>query len=49
MLCYSHSQKDIEKTLEVCEKSMKKVKTAIETESVAKSLKGKVMKPVLTF
>jgi len=49
MLCYSHTQQDIENTIRVCETSMKKVKAAIENNSVKKSLRGKVMKPVLTF
>lgn len=49
LLCYSHTKQDIERTLNVCEISMKRVNEAIQTNSVKKSLKGKVMKPVLTF
>ena len=48
-LSYSHSQKDIKKTLEAVEKSLKIVKKAIDTKTVKKSLKGKIMKSVMTF
>jgi len=49
MFSYSHSNKDVKKTLKACEDSMKILKKAIETKKVSKLLKGKVMKPVLTF
>lgn len=48
-LSYSHSKKDIEKTLKVCEISMKILKNAIKGKNVKKLLKGNVMKPVMTF
>jgi glutamate-1-semialdehyde aminotransferase len=48
-LSFSHTQKDISKTLDVCEISMKIVKKAIEEKNVNKALKGKVMKRVMTF
>ena len=48
-LSYSHSQKDIKKTLEAVEKSLKIVKKAIDTKTVKKSLNGKIMKSVMTF
>ena len=48
-LSYSHSQKDLKKTLEAAEKSLKIVKKAIETKTVKKSLKGKIMKSVMKF
>jgi len=49
MLCYSHSMSDLEKTLSVCEKSMKILKRANETKSIKKYLKGNIMKPVMSF
>lgn len=49
LLCYSHSKKDIQKTLEVCEESMKIVKKAIDTKTIKKMLTGKIMKKVMTF
>jgi len=48
-LSYSHSKKDIEKTLESCEASMKILKNAIKNNNVKKSLRGQVMKQVMTF
>lgn len=48
-LSYSHSEKDIEKTLESCEASMKILKNAIKNNNVKKSLQGQVMKQVMTF
>jgi glutamate-1-semialdehyde 2,1-aminomutase len=48
-LSFSHTQKDIDKTLETCEISMKLRKKAIEEKNVHQSLKGKVMKRVMTF
>lgn len=48
-LSYSHSKKDIEKTLKVCEVSMRILKNAIKEKNVKKLLKGNVMKPVMTF
>jgi glutamate-1-semialdehyde aminotransferase len=48
-LSYSHSQKDLKKTLEVVEKSLKIVKKAIDANLVKKSLNGKVMKSVMKF
>ncbi|KAG2477631.1 MAG: putative 3-aminobutyryl-CoA aminotransferase [Nitrosopumilales archaeon] len=49
LLSYSHTKKDIQQTLEACKQSMKIVKKAIQTKSVQKFLKGKVMKQVMTF
>jgi glutamate-1-semialdehyde 2,1-aminomutase len=48
-LSYSHSQKDLKKTLEAAEKSFKIVKKAINTKTVKISLKGKPMKSVMKF
>lgn len=48
-LSYSHSKNDIERTLEVCEESMKVLKNAIKSNNVKKLLQGKIMKPVMTF
>ncbi len=48
-LSYSHSKKDIEKTLKVCETSMKILKNAIKENRIKKLLQGKVMKCVMTF
>jgi glutamate-1-semialdehyde aminotransferase len=48
-LSYSHSKKDIEKTLKVCETSMKILKNAIKENRVQKLLQGKIMKRVMTF
>ena len=48
-LSFSHTNHDIQKTLDACESSMKKVKKSILSNSVHKSLKGKVMKSVMTF
>jgi len=49
LFCYSHSLKDINYTLQVCEKAMKVVKKGIESNSVKKLLKGNIMKKVMTF
>ena len=49
LVSYSHTSKDIKKTLSICEKSMKIVKKAIENDSVQKQLKGKIMKSVMSF
>ncbi|MEM3064597.1 MAG: aminotransferase class III-fold pyridoxal phosphate-dependent enzyme [Candidatus Nitrosotenuis sp.] len=46
---YSHSKKDIDQTLDACETSMKTLKKAIEQRRERKLLKGKLMKPVMTF
>ena len=48
-LSYSHSEKDIEKTLKVCKTSMKILKNAIKEKNVKKLLNGNEMKPVMTF
>ena len=48
-ISYSHSDPDLKKTLNACEKSMKVVKKSLKTNSVKKSLKGNVMKRVMTF
>jgi len=48
-LSYSHSKHDIQKTLSVCETSMKILKNAIKEKKEKKLLQGKVMKPVMTF
>lgn len=48
-LSYSHSQNDIEKTLKICENAMKIVKKEINTNTLEKSMKGKPMKPVMSF
>lgn len=46
---YSHTSKDIKKTLAVCEESMKIVKKAINCNTVDKQLKGKPMRPIINF
>ena len=48
-LSYSHSMKDIKKTLDASKKSMKIVKNAIDTKTVKSSLQGKIMKSVMKF
>lgn len=49
LLSYSHSLSDIKKTLKAVDYSMKIVENAIKTNSVKKSIKGNVMKRVMTF
>ena len=49
LLSFSHTEKEIEKTLTISEKSLRKVKKAIDTKTIKKSLKGLAMKPVMTF
>ena len=48
-LSYSHSKKDIEKTLKVCKISMNILKNAIKNKNVKNSLTGNKMKQVMTF
>jgi glutamate-1-semialdehyde aminotransferase len=48
-LSYSHSKKDIQKTLKACKESMKILKDAIKKKNVRKKLQGQVMKTVMTF
>lgn len=48
-LSYSHSKSDINKTLRVCESSLKILKTAIDNNTIETSLKGNPMKTVMTF
>lgn len=48
-LSYSHSTKDIQKTLDACQKSMSFLKNAIKNNNVSKLLQGQVMKQVMTF
>jgi glutamate-1-semialdehyde aminotransferase len=48
-LSYSHTKKDIQKTLQVCSASMKIAANAVKNKNVKKLLKGKVMKHVMTF
>jgi len=48
-ISYSHSKKDITKTLKVCEQSMKILKNAVKEKNVSKLLKGNKMKQVMTF
>jgi len=47
--CYSHSMKDVKKTLQACRESMKIVRNAIQTNTVKKTLQGKILKRVMTF
>jgi len=49
LFSFSHSNKDIYKTLHACETSMKILKKAIDSKSVKKLLRGKIMKRVMTF
>lgn len=48
-LSYSHTKKDIQKTLQVCSASMKIAANAVKNKNVKKLLRGKVMKRVMTF
>jgi glutamate-1-semialdehyde aminotransferase len=49
LICYSHSQKDIEKTLEVCKNALEKMKPHLQTGSIHNMLEGKEIKKVMTF
>ena len=49
LFSYSHSMTDIKKTLIACEESMKIVKKAISKSDIERKLKGKIMKPILSF
>ena len=49
LLSYSHSRKDIDKTLEICEKTLYKMKKIENIKNPQKLLKGKPIKPVMTF
>jgi glutamate-1-semialdehyde aminotransferase len=46
---YSHTKNDINDALHACEASLKILKKAIEQHMEHKLLKGKIMKPVMTF
>ena len=48
-LSYSHSKKDIERTLSACKVSMKILKNAIKNKQVKKLFRGKEIKQVMTF
>ncbi len=45
-ICLSHSDSDIEKTIEVYDKCLQTLKSAIEKNNIKKMLKGNVVKPV---
>ena len=49
LICYSHSKKDVEKTLEVCKNALEKMKPHLQTGSLHNILEGKEMKKVMTF
>ncbi len=49
MFCYSHSRKDIRKTLEACEAAFEKVREGLKNNSVSKLLEGEEFKTVMTF
>jgi len=49
LLSYSHSMKEINRTIKTCETSMKFLKKAIKEKAVKRKLEGKVMKRVMTF
>ena len=49
LICYSHSQKDVEKTLEVCKNALEKMKPHLQTGSIHNMLEGKEIKKVMTF
>ena len=49
LLSYSHSQKDMKKTLEICEDSMKQMKKIENSKNPKKFLKGQPIRPVMTF
>tara|TARA_B110000467_G_scaffold164437_1_gene193665 strand:- start:471 stop:1763 length:1293 start_codon:yes stop_codon:yes gene_type:complete len=46
---FSHTDKDMKKTLESNESSLKTIKKAVENDEVKKLLKGKPMTPVMSF
>lgn len=49
LLSYSHTKKDVEKTLEISEKAMKKMKNIEKKKNLQKLLNGKPIKSVMTF
>lgn len=49
LICFSHSQKDIKKTLEVCKNALEKMKPHLQTGSLHSILEGKEIKKVMTF
>ena len=49
LLSYSHTKKDIDKTLEISEKAMHKLKKIEKNKNPQKLLYGKQIKPVMTF
>ena len=49
LLSYSHSKKDIDKTLEICGNAMKKMKKIEKIKNPEKFLNGNPIKPVMTF
>ena len=49
LISYSHSKKDIKKTLDVCSKVLEKMCSAIRNNSISNLLEGEEMKTVMTF
>jgi glutamate-1-semialdehyde 2,1-aminomutase len=49
LLCYSHNETDIKKTLIVIEDSLKKIHKGIENKNLKNMLEGKEMETVMTF
>ena len=49
LICFSHSQNDVKKTLEVCKNALEKMKSHLQTDSLHSILEGKEIKKVMTF
>jgi glutamate-1-semialdehyde 2,1-aminomutase len=49
LLSYSHSKNDVDKTLEICKKTLSKIKKIKDEKDFKKLLKGNPIKPVMTF
>lgn len=49
LLSYSHTQKDVQRTLAICENAMRKMKKLENIKQPEKLLKGNQIKPVMTF
>ena len=49
MLCFSHSERDIHKTLDACRLAFEKIRDGLKQGSIANLLEGEEMKTVMTF
>lgn len=47
MVCYSHSEKNVQKTIEAFRKSLEVVKEAVKTGNVLNWLDGKVITTII--